>query len=127
MPVYQDYVVRTKVTEGVGYVGKAKSPIIEYYYTYGRFPTDNQMAGISPATDITGTWLTSLEVIAAADADAPPSDGSIRLTFNIPGMGANNQLIFYPISAPGRKIVGWGCKHEFATVIHTNFRPNNCR
>ncbi len=39
IPAYQDYTIRSQVTEGLNLAGSAKAEIAEYYAQYGQWPT----------------------------------------------------------------------------------------
>ncbi len=41
IPAYQDYIVRTKVTEGLSLASAAKTSVAEFRQTRNRYPTSN--------------------------------------------------------------------------------------
>src|SRR6201982_166495 len=45
IPAYQDYTVRSKVTELVNAAGVCKTTVAEYYQAKGTMPTDQTVAG----------------------------------------------------------------------------------
>ena len=47
IPAYQDYTVRSKVTELVNAAGVCKTTVAEYYQAKGTMPTDRTVAGCS--------------------------------------------------------------------------------
>ena len=47
IPAYQDYTVRSKVTELVNAAGVCKTTVAEYYQAKGTMPTDETIAGCS--------------------------------------------------------------------------------
>src|SRR5438874_3397404 len=47
IPAYQDYTVRSKVTELVNAAGVCKTTVAEYYQAKGTMPTDETVAGCS--------------------------------------------------------------------------------
>ena len=49
LPAYQDYTVRTKVSEGLSLAGGAKLAVAETYTSLGSWPTSNQAAGMPAA------------------------------------------------------------------------------
>src|SRR6185312_12054520 len=57
LPAYQDYTIRSKVTEGLSLVAAAKT-----YASNGAYPADNATAGLAVATDIKGKYVTSVTV-----------------------------------------------------------------
>lgn len=120
IPLYQDYQVRTKISEGLNLVGPARQGIMEYHYLNGVFPVNNTQARlpINPA-DIHGNWLKSLEVTAI------PSPGTIKLTYDsikIARLGAKNVLLIAPTSSANG--VTWDCT---LGTIENQYRPKACR
>src|SRR3954466_5607784 len=49
MPAYQDYTVRSKVTEGLNLAAASKLAVAETLAANGQFPTTNAEAGLPPA------------------------------------------------------------------------------
>ncbi len=64
VPNYADYTVRAQVSEGLNLSGGAKSAVAEYYEDYKQFPSDNVAAGLPPATDIQGKYVSSVQIEA---------------------------------------------------------------
>ncbi len=65
LPAYQDYTIRTKVSEGLSLAAASKLAVAETYVATGTLPTDNQGAGLPAATEITSKYVTSVTVGAA--------------------------------------------------------------
>ena len=55
IPAYQDYTIRSQVTEGLNLAGAVKAAVAETYADRGAFPADNKNAGI---VDDTGNGVT---------------------------------------------------------------------
>ena len=64
IPGYGDYTVRAQVSEGLNLAGGAKAAVAEYYQDYKQFPSDNVAAGLPPATDIQGKYVSSVQIEA---------------------------------------------------------------
>jgi len=64
VPNYADYTVRAQVFEGLNLSGGAKAAVAEYYEDYKQFPSDNVAAGLPPATDIQGKYVSSVQIEA---------------------------------------------------------------
>jgi type IV pilus assembly protein PilA len=62
VPNYADYAVRAQVSEGLNLSGGAKAAVAEYYEDYKQFPSDNVAAGLPPATDIQGKYVSSVQI-----------------------------------------------------------------
>ncbi len=113
IPAYQDYTVRSKVTEGLNLASAAKTTVAEGFQSNG-------LAGVTAAS---GAWtfaatkyVTTI-TIANGAAAAP---GLITVTFNggangVPQLGAANQITLEPSvqlgvlvdATPGN--VDWAC------------------
>ncbi|MDF1781544.1 MAG: pilin [Alcanivoracaceae bacterium] len=76
IPAYQDYTVRSKVTEGLGLAGSAKVSVAESYYS-------NDMAGIVAAGGDWNTNFTPTKYVSVIAIDT--GTGVITVTYN----GAN--------------------------------------
>ena len=63
LPAYQDYTIRTQVSEGMSLMGGAKNGVADFWSDKGRFPPNNASAGVvaTPAS-ITGSYVTSVTV-----------------------------------------------------------------
>jgi type IV pilus assembly protein PilA len=81
IPAYQDYTIRSQVTEGLNLAGAAKAAVAETFSNIGRPPANRQEAGMSNnATDTAGKYVTAVAVTA----------GVIKITY---GDQANAQLL----------------------------------
>jgi type IV pilus assembly protein PilA len=79
IPAYQDYVIRSQVSEGLAMAGAAKTSVAEFFANSGRWPADNAEAGIGVATDIRGKYVDQILI----------GNGGITVTFG----GDSNQRI----------------------------------
>lgn len=88
IPAYQDYTIRSQVSEGLNLMASSKSGVSEFWADKGRFPGSNTSAGVPTATSIVGSYVTGVEVIANGvivatygnKANAKISGGTCRLT-----------------------------------------------
>ena len=122
LPAYQNYTVRTKVSEAMGLLGEAKTTVSEKFYTTNIMPTNNQVAGLdTPASYDDYDYLKSLEISSV------PVDGTIIATIKIPGSSANDkQLQLVPSTVTGK--ITWTCEPvPGALAISINHVPANCR
>lgn len=60
IPAYQDYVVRSQVSEALSLADGSKTAIAEFYSNTGRLPGDNASAGLATAGSITGNYVKSV-------------------------------------------------------------------
>ena len=62
IPAYQDYLIRSQVSEGLTMAAAAKASVAEYYANKGSWPTDNSAAGLGSPTDIQGKYVSAITV-----------------------------------------------------------------
>ena len=62
LPAYQDYTIRTQVSEGQVLMAGAKNGVTDFWSERGRFPGSNVSAGIPAAGSITGSYVTQVAV-----------------------------------------------------------------
>jgi len=60
IPAYQDYTIRAQVSEGLNLAGGAKAAVSEFTMDTGGFPSDNDEAGLSTNTSISGKYVVSV-------------------------------------------------------------------
>src|SRR5664279_4145718 len=68
LPAYQDYVVRSQVSEGSVLADGAKTAVAEFYSNKGYLPGNNASAGLAAAASIRGNYVTTLTVASTAGA-----------------------------------------------------------
>jgi len=116
IPAYQDYVIRSQVSEGSVLSDGAKTAISEFYNNKGYFPPANASAGLAVKTDIKGKYVSQVDA----------SSGIIIATF---GNEANSkiggkQLAFSAITGAGS--ITWNCKTT-TTNVDQKYLPTACR
>ncbi|WP_180105686.1 MULTISPECIES: pilin [unclassified Acinetobacter] len=62
IPAYQDYTIRTQVSEGISLISGAKNGVQDFWSDRGRFPASNTSAGLTAASSIMGTYVASVGV-----------------------------------------------------------------
>ena len=122
IPAYQDYTVRSKVTELVNAAGVCKTTVAEYYQAKGTMPTDAKVAGCSD--------------VGTANSVAPTFDGKDTIKVDASG-GLSGQLganITYALKAAcnggscsGPPITAWDCTSAAGTKILPKYLPASCR
>jgi type IV pilus assembly protein PilA len=113
IPAYQDYVIRTQVSEGLILADGVKSAVWDYVSFHGTFPSDNNAAGIAPETSISGKYVSEVLI----------QDGKIKAKFgNLANAAILNQtVILSPSLAPGS--IRWACN----SAINGRYLPTSCR
>ena len=82
IPAYQDYTVRSKVSEGLNLAGAAKLAVAETYDSEGRFMSqDNASYGLPQPGSINGTYVSTVEITDGS--------GTITITYRDSGLGGN--------------------------------------
>ncbi|MGY6277342.1 pilin [Methylomonas sp. MgM2] len=113
IPAYQDYLGRSQAAEGAELLGGLKTPVAEYYGTYGTFPTIAQLG--SPTTQ--GKYVSGI----AADTTA----GTYTATFKSTAGSINPKLAGTSIVMTfntGTNDFTWGCGS-----VPTGMQPSMCK
>ena len=127
IPAYQDYMIRSKVTELINAAGVCKTSVAEYYQTKGVMPGDATAAGCSDA----GTANSLPPVVAATGIIAITASGP--LATQLTGAGSGLLFGYAPmaagvIAAAGAPIDAWDCTSANAgTDITNKYLPASCR
>jgi type IV pilus assembly protein PilA len=119
---YQDYVVRTKVGEGMAFAGEAKTAVSAYYYNRKALPQTNSAAGLSPP----GSYGQNFQYIRTLELSSTAPYGIINVTFKIDGSPADGKVVqLIPNTANG--IISWTCIAPTTNGMIANHLPPNCR
>jgi type IV pilus assembly protein PilA len=99
IPAYQDYTVRSQVTEGLNLASDLKAGVAEAFAQNGSWPADNAALGLTATKS--GKYVTSVVV----------GNGSITITYG----GAqgnsnivNKTLVMEPRTSPNGDVI-WNC------------------
>ena len=131
IPAYQDYIVRSQVTEGLAMASSVKASVAEYYADRGTFPPTEADLGITnPPTGkyVSGITVTTGEILITFgnDANANILTQTLRLR---PGASANGDIMW---QCGDRALTA---SADFTGVNDTanggsllgKYRPSNCR
>ena len=121
IPAYQDYLIRSQVTEGSSLAGAAETAVAEFYSNKGTMPATNLSAGIAVAGSIQGKYVKSVTVgagglISALFSSAAPQVANAKLNTQV--------LAFSPVTNAGS--VAWHCGNA-ATTVTAKYLPSSCR
>jgi type IV pilus assembly protein PilA len=130
IPAYQDYTVRSQVTEGLNLASDLKAAVAETFAQTGSWPVDNNAVGIDAVKS--GKYVTDVSI----------STGTINITY---GNQANTniatkKLSLKPTTSANGDVI-WNCgKHTVvgsppssgdsgtdATDITSKYLPQTCR
>ncbi|ENX4625649.1 pilin, partial [Neisseria gonorrhoeae] len=100
LPAYQDYTARAQVSEAILLAEGQKSAVTEYYLNHGKWPENNDSAGVASPADIKGKYVQKVEV----------NNGVV--TAQMKPSGVNNEIKDKRLSLWGRRQDGsvkWFC------------------
>jgi type IV pilus assembly protein PilA len=115
IPAYQDYTIRSQVSEGLTLAAAAKAQVSETFSNTGTAPADRTAAGMSPnATDTVGNYVSSLNVTNGVITVTYSSAAPQRANSKVNGL----TLILVPyVSADDS--VSWKCRAVGSTASPT--------
>ena len=119
IPAYQDYVIRSQVSEGASLAEGSKTAVAEFYSNLGKFPPTNLSAGVALPASVNGTYVQSVTI----------TGGRIDVLFSSATKKANvalntKVLRFSPFTAAGS--TKWTCNNA-GTTIAAKYLPTICR
>ena len=117
IPAYQDYLIRAQVTEGMTLASGAKAAVWDFVSNTGRYPPNNQSAGLSNAASITGSYVSSVDV----------TKGVIKVLYNGPKANSritsiSKYLVLSPTDMGGS--IAWTCT---PSTLDGKYLPMTCR
>lgn len=137
IPAYQDYTIRSQVSEGLTLAASAKAAVSESFSATGTAPANRTAAGMSAtATDTTGNYVSSVQV----------TNGMITITYSSTAPRRANAAInnatltLVPfVSADGS--IAWKCRavgssanpggsamgNDSAGTLLAKYAPSECR
>ncbi|MET0003782.1 MAG: pilin [Candidatus Thiodiazotropha sp.] len=148
IPQYQDYTIRSQVTEGFSLASAAKTAVVETYSNRNTGQIVAYAGTLAPAAGSYGYQFEATDKVASiaiaefADVENPAAgDGVITITYAgrlagtlndtvelYPGGGTVDETTGIPTGpvAPGDPIV-WGCRLTNSTAESFKYVPSNCR
>jgi type IV pilus assembly protein PilA len=101
IPAYQDYLIRSQVSEGLTMAAASKAGVAEYYANKGSWPASNINAGVGTASSIQGKYVNGIQI----------ANGGITVTYgndaNVTNL-AGKTVGLLPGSSPNGDVV-WAC------------------
>ena len=111
IPAYQDYIIRSKVTELATAADACKVSVSEYYQTMGLSMPAN--IGVAGCTVQVTKYVTGMTVV----------NGLITVTGNTTNIGAAGDFVLTPITTAAGPL-DWDCK---SSSFLAKYLPANCR
>jgi type IV pilus assembly protein PilA len=116
IPAYQDYLIRTQVSEGMVLATGAKAAEWDFVSNTGRFPRSNESAGLAKNTSIVGEYVSSVDLRPAGKITVaflgPRANQSIR----------NSTLVISATTQAGS--ITWSCN---SGTVPDKYLPTTCR
>jgi type IV pilus assembly protein PilA len=121
LPAYQDYVIRSQVSEGSVLADGAKTAVAEFFSNTGHAPLNNTSAGLAIAASINGKFVSTLTTAAGLITANFSSTAPRRANSNIDG----KTLIFSPVFGATAGSTVWTCKDT--STVPQKYLPVICR
>ncbi|MBS0364430.1 MAG: pilin [Proteobacteria bacterium] len=135
IPAYQDYTIRSQVTEGLNLASAVKTSVAEYFAQNGTWPIG--LVGVNPALGYTanpsGKYVTKVDVATGTiiityggQANANITGGLLDLR---PRLSPNGDVVWVcgPHAAPGGVTDPAVPSTADATSVKDKYLPQNCR
>jgi type IV pilus assembly protein PilA len=119
IPAYQNYLIRSQVSEGLSVAGGLQTGEVEYYSNYGTWPANNTSAGVALSSSIVGKYV--------SDVTTGSRTGIITVTYGNEANAAikTGTLTLSPYSKGGGSFA-WKCKGD-GTKVTDKYLPSSCR
>ena len=135
IPAYQDYLIRSQVSEGLTMAAASKASVSEYYANKGSWPANNSDAGLGVASEIQGKYVSSIEVLGGGitvtygnEVNTTVAGDTVGLT---PGASANGDVIWRcggtSADIPSVWANGATSATNASTTIVGKYLPSSCR
>ncbi len=114
LPAYQDYTIRSRVSEAVASAGACKTQVTEYVATKGTVPADSTASG---CTDTVSKYALAPQVANGVITMTTSGDAAL-------GAAAGGTFTLTPVPATGAPITEWVCA---VGSIASKYVPASCR
>jgi type IV pilus assembly protein PilA len=135
IPAYQDYTIRSQVSEGLAMAGAAKASVAETFAQTGSWPANNDTGGMGAAANITGKYVQSITLssgtITMAFGGSQVNAAISGQTLSIkPFISANNDVVWVcgrAATPTGASNPTTGTSGAVNTSIVNKYLPAVCR
>ncbi len=137
IPAYQDYTIRSQVSEGLSLAAAAKTAIAETYLNTGVAPQNRTVAGMSPnAIDTSGKYVTEVEVANGTITVEFGNDANARVLGNTlaiqPYITGDDSITWLcgnatPNFNAGVVIMPTSTAAATGTTVESKYLPSACR
>ena len=124
IPQYQDYVIRSKVTEGLNLAAAAKTAVAETFQANGSMPagsgSQNASYGLPTDTSIAGTYVQKIDVNGGT---IQGTGGVITITYGPAESHLSGKVLtLVPYTSAGG--IAWECGYGKISVNGTPVNPS---
>ena len=121
IPAYQDYSIRSQVSEGINLTSSAKAAVTEYFQDTGNLATSNDEAGLETNTEIQGRYVTQIGV----GGDGSGVDGEIEVVYgNSVNPAIDGETLLMTPDTTNTGSVVWVCT---SPTMENKYLPASCR
>ncbi|HUH57265.1 MAG TPA: pilin [Pseudomonadales bacterium] len=121
LPAYQDYTVRAKISEAIGFGAAAKTAVTEHVISQDAWPDNNTEAGLALEASITSP------VVAGVLVSKVGTNGLITISLTNSGLGEASGKKFTLTGETTPAGVSWTCAPAGTDGIAAKFLPSSCR
>ncbi len=114
IPAYQDYIIRSKMTEPLSFLDMAKTSVSEYSQSMGKLPTSMDAAGI---TSVSSQYVSSMSYSASS------TEADLVLTVRSANVGTTGTVVFKG-TPQANGTIEWVCS---GGTVAKKYLPANCR
>ena len=119
IPAYQDYLIRSQVTEGSVLGSGAETALAEFYSNTARFPASPASAGLAIPGSVQGKYVSSV--------DATTTNGVIKATFgNQVNKAVSGDVLALSAVTTSGGTISWSCNNA-NTTVPAKYLPTTCR
>ena len=119
IPAYQNYLIRSQVSEGMVLTSGARTAVSEFYSNTGHYPTNNESAGLPTApASISGKYVSGVTV----------ADGLITAKFGGQANAAIQSKTFVLSPSSNGGSMAWSCNSAGSPgTVDNKYLPSSCR
>jgi type IV pilus assembly protein PilA len=133
IPAYQDYTIRSQVTEGMSLAAELKADIAEQFAQTGTWPNLGDLDSGASLTDKYGRYVESIDVqngeiiiVYGRDANAKLKDDSKQLVLH-PGENTNGDVVWVCGDANDPSGASMAAATPTDTTVDNKYLPASCR
>jgi type IV pilus assembly protein PilA len=140
IPAYQNYVIRSQVTEGLSLADAWKTAVGEFFANNGSFPSGSSTTGsattIAMQAASSGKYVSAISVVAGGqiqivyagpEANAKLSPAATHTLTLQAGLSANNDVVWYcGLNNTGQASLSVQPTYTGVTTVPAQYLPSSC-